>query len=64
MARNLKGGVGRRRMLKGAAGIAGAALGSGAVTVPIAATFSLDQANDAYDAFAAGGKFGKIVLEI
>jgi len=32
MARNMKGGVGRRRMLKGAAGIAGAALGSGAVT--------------------------------
>ena len=32
MARKLNGGVGRRRMLKGAAGIAGAALGSGAVT--------------------------------
>ena len=32
MARNIKGGVGRRRMLRGAAGIAGAALGSGAVT--------------------------------
>src|SRR5258708_39185296 len=36
MARNIKGGpsegIARRRMLKGAAGIAGAALGSGAVT--------------------------------
>src|SRR5258708_35631360 len=36
MARNIKGGptegMARRRMLKGAAGIAGAALGSGAVT--------------------------------
>ena len=32
MARNIKGGFGRRKMLKGAAGIAGAALGSGAVT--------------------------------
>src|SRR5258708_38938175 len=32
MARKLNGGVGRRRMLKGAAGIAGAALGSGAIT--------------------------------
>jgi putative PIG3 family NAD(P)H quinone oxidoreductase len=36
---------------------------SGAITVPIAATFSLDQAEQAYDAFTAGGKFGKIVLE-
>jgi hypothetical protein len=26
------------------------------------ATYSLDQAQEAYDAFAAGGKFGKIVL--
>ncbi|MFI5000773.1 MAG: PotD/PotF family extracellular solute-binding protein [Reyranellales bacterium] len=32
MARKLNGGVGRRRMLKGAAGLAGAGLGSGAVT--------------------------------
>src|SRR5262249_3281046 len=32
MARKFKGGVGRRKVLKGAAGLAGAALGSGAVT--------------------------------
>jgi NADPH2:quinone reductase len=39
-------------------------LESGAVTVPIAATFPLDQAEAAYDAFAAGGKLGKIILTI
>src|SRR5260221_12699127 len=32
MGRKIEGGVGRRRMLKGAAGLAGAAIGSGAVT--------------------------------
>ena len=32
MARKFKGGFGRRKVLKGAAGLAGAALGSGAVT--------------------------------
>ena len=32
MARRFNGGIARRRVLKGAAGIAGAALGSGAVT--------------------------------
>jgi NADPH:quinone reductase-like Zn-dependent oxidoreductase len=36
---------------------------SGALTVPIAATFPLGDALAAYDSFAAGGKFGKIVLE-
>jgi putative PIG3 family NAD(P)H quinone oxidoreductase len=35
---------------------------SGAVTVPVHATYPLEQASDAYDAFAAGGKLGKIVL--
>jgi NADPH:quinone reductase-like Zn-dependent oxidoreductase len=35
---------------------------SGALTVPVAATFSLDQAETAYERFAAGGKLGKIVL--
>jgi putative PIG3 family NAD(P)H quinone oxidoreductase len=35
---------------------------SGAVRVPIADTFSLDRAQDAYERFAAGGKLGKIVL--
>jgi putative PIG3 family NAD(P)H quinone oxidoreductase len=34
----------------------------GSVHVPIHATFTLDQAADAYDHFAAGSKFGKIVL--
>ncbi len=37
-------------------------LEEGRVVVPVHATFPLDQANEAYDAFAAGGKFGKIVL--
>ena len=39
-------------------------LASGAVEVPIAATYPLDQAEAAYDYFEAGGKFGKIVLEM
>ena len=34
----------------------------GAVTVPVADTFPLDEAEAAYDRFAEGGKFGKIVL--
>jgi NADPH:quinone reductase-like Zn-dependent oxidoreductase len=37
---------------------------TGALRVPIHQTFSLDQAAAAYDAFAAGGKLGKIVLTI
>jgi NADPH:quinone reductase len=37
-------------------------LASGAVTVPIAATFPLAEAAAAYDRFAAGAKLGKIVL--
>jgi putative PIG3 family NAD(P)H quinone oxidoreductase len=37
-------------------------LSSGAVKVPIAETFPLDQAQAAYDRFTAGGKLGKIVL--
>jgi NADPH2:quinone reductase len=39
-------------------------LASGALTVPIAATFPLGDAAAAYDSFAAGGKLGKIILEI
>ncbi len=39
-------------------------LASGAVRVPIAQTFPLEQARDAYERFAAGGKLGKIVLDI
>ncbi|MGI8944820.1 MAG: zinc-binding dehydrogenase [Thermoleophilaceae bacterium] len=35
---------------------------SGALTVPVAETFPLEQAEAAYDRFAAGGKLGKIVL--
>jgi NADPH:quinone reductase len=35
---------------------------SGALTVPVAATLPLDEAEQAYDRFAAGGKLGKIVL--
>jgi NADPH2:quinone reductase len=37
-------------------------LAEGRVVVPIDATYPLDRAQEAYDAFAAGGKFGKIVL--
>ena len=37
-------------------------LEEGRVVVPVHATYSLEQAQEAYDAFAAGGKFGKIVL--
>jgi NADPH2:quinone reductase len=37
---------------------------AGEVRVPIAETFPLDRVADAYDRFAAGGKLGKIVLEI
>jgi NADPH:quinone reductase len=35
---------------------------SGEITVPVAETFPLDQAEQAYDRFAGGGKLGKIVL--
>lgn len=37
---------------------------SGALTVPIAETFPLDQAAEAYEHFAAGGKLGKVVITI
>ena len=37
---------------------------SGALKVPVAATFPLADANSAYERFAAGGKLGKIILEI
>ena len=36
----------------------------GRLTVPVAETFGLDQAERAYERFRAGGKLGKIVLEI
>ena len=35
---------------------------SGAITVPVAATFALDDVAAAYERFSAGSKFGKIVL--
>ena len=35
---------------------------SGALTVPVAATFALAEAEQAYDRFTCGGKLGKIVL--
>ena len=36
----------------------------GAVSVPVADTFPLDHAEDAYDRFAEGGKLGKVVLTL
>ena len=38
-------------------------IASGAVKVPVHATYPLVEAADAYEAFAAGGKLGKIVLD-
>jgi putative PIG3 family NAD(P)H quinone oxidoreductase len=37
-------------------------LENGTLTVPVAETFELDRAADAYERFAAGGKLGKVVL--
>ena len=37
-------------------------IASGAITVPVADDFSLENVGDAYERFKAGGKFGKIVL--
>jgi NADPH:quinone reductase-like Zn-dependent oxidoreductase len=37
---------------------------SGTIKVPIAATYELKDAAEAYEHFAAGGKLGKIVLEV
>ncbi len=39
------------------------ALAAGALRVPVAATFRLEQAAEAYERFAAGAKLGKVVLE-
>ena len=39
-------------------------LAAGMVKVPIAATFPLDQVQEAYERFSAPGKLGKIVLEM
>lgn len=35
---------------------------AGRLSVPVAATFPLDRAADAYERFAAGGKLGKVVI--
>lgn len=43
-------------------GHAGHLLAAGLVHVPVEETFPLAQAQDAYERFAAGGKFGKIVI--
>jgi NADPH:quinone reductase-like Zn-dependent oxidoreductase len=37
---------------------------SGDLSVPVTETFALDEAPKAYERFQAGGKFGKIVLEV
>jgi NADPH:quinone reductase-like Zn-dependent oxidoreductase len=39
-------------------------LDTGVLTVPVAATYPLEQVSDAYERFAAGGKVGKIVLTL
>jgi len=36
---------------------------AGALRVPVAETFSLDDVGEAYERFAAGGKLGKVILE-
>ncbi|HUH81793.1 MAG TPA: NAD(P)H-quinone oxidoreductase [Solirubrobacteraceae bacterium] len=38
--------------------------GRGLLRVPVADTFPLEKAADAYERFAAGGKLGKVVLEL
>jgi NADPH:quinone reductase len=40
------------------------ALAAGTITVPIAESFALDRAQDAYARFQAGGKLGKVILEL
>lgn len=41
-----------------------AALGDGTFQVPIEASYPLEDATAAYDRFAAGAKFGKVVLDV
>jgi NADPH:quinone reductase len=40
------------------------ALAAGRIRVPVAATYPMDQVEQAYDRFRAGGKLGKLVLQI
>jgi NADPH:quinone reductase len=37
-------------------------LADGRLTVPVEETFPLERAQEAYERFAAGGKFGKLVI--
>jgi NADPH:quinone reductase-like Zn-dependent oxidoreductase len=37
---------------------------SGDLSVPVCATFPLDEAPQAYERFTAGAKFGKVILEV
>jgi NADPH:quinone reductase len=37
---------------------------SGELKVPVAESFPLERAADAYERFAGGGKLGKVVLEV
>jgi NADPH:quinone reductase len=37
---------------------------SGDLSVPVTASFPLDRAPEAYDRFQAGGKLGKVILEV
>jgi NADPH:quinone reductase-like Zn-dependent oxidoreductase len=37
---------------------------SGDLSVPVAASYPLEAAPEAYERFAAGGKLGKIVLDV
>lgn len=39
-------------------------LADGKLQLPVEETFPLDRAQEAYDRFAAGGKFGKLVIEL
>ena len=39
-------------------------LAAGRLRVPVAATYPLDAVHEAYERFAAGGKLGKVVLEL
>ena len=65
----VRGSMLRSRALEGKATAARAVerevlpfVASGKIIVPIAATYPLDQAAAAYEAFSKSGKFGKIVL--
>jgi NADPH:quinone reductase-like Zn-dependent oxidoreductase len=39
-------------------------LEAGEIRVPVAATYPLDEVQAAYERFEAGGKLGKVVLDI